>query len=264
MSILTDLTNKVGKIKNKIKSHKDYRTSVLNDFSCVRKAFFQVYQASGHKTFPGKTSDRILNVGFDPIEIFPVQINPNSISLDYYDSNKLSKATDASIYAGGPASIPLRYDNRGDINPGSVDLTLRYDIYDEYNARTMNGSIPENEISLHSDSNNSPITSLQKLRQYAGNTGRYFVLFTWGEIHVFGLLSSLDITYESFSRWGNPLSATTRVTINRQPLAYDSDGIEQDPFDCPQLQTGTVQAGAYRKYHDTAMRVQLTASNALR
>lgn len=263
MSILTDLTNKVSKIKNKIKSHKDYRTSVLNDFSCVRKAFFQVYQASGHKTFPGKVNDRILEMGFDPIEIFPVQINPNSISLDYYAA-KQQKTPDASIYAGGPASIPLRYDNRGDINPGSVDLTLRYNIYDEYSARTMNGSIPENEISLHSDNNDSPITSLQKLRQYAGNTGHYFVLFTWGEIHIFGLLSSLDITYESFSRWGNPLSATTRVTIDRQPLAYDSDGIEQDPFDCPQLKTGTVAASAYRKYHDAAMRVQLTASNALR
>ena len=263
MSILTDLTNKVGKIKNKIKSQ-DYRTSVLNDFSCVRKAFFQIYQVNGGKTFKGTDYSRTLNYTFEPIEIFPVQINPNSIRLDYYDSDKLSKATDAPISSDEHTSIPLKSDNRGDINPGSVELTLEYNIYDEYNARTMNGSIPENEISLHSDNNNSPITSLQKLREYTGNVGHYFVLFTWGEIHIFGLLNSLDVSYHSFSRWGNPLSATAMLRIDRQPLMYYANGIEKDPLDCPQLQTGAAKASAYRKYHDTAMRVQLTASNALR
>lgn len=203
----------------------DYRTSVLNDFSAVSKAFFQIYHDEGIPTMnPG---DNMLNRQFKYKKEFPVQINPNTLRLDYYATSKQQRRdAEVPLPAAGCIAVPMVETDRR-FDAGHVDITLDYNIFDEYNARTMYGYVPGTGISLHSDGKG--ITSLEELRRYAGREG-YYAMFIWGEIHVFGLFEKLNVTYNAFSRWGEPLRASAEVTIDRQPLGYDSDGIELDPL----------------------------------
>lgn len=209
-----------------------YRTSVLNDFSAVSKAFFQIYHDEGIPTMsPG---DNMLNRQFKYITDFPVQINPNDIKLDYYATSKQQRRdAEAPLPPAGCISVPMVETDRS-FDAGSVSISLDYNIFDEYNARTMYGYVPGTEISLHSDGKG--ITSLEELRKYAGRE-KYYAMFIWGEIHIFGFFKDLDVTYSAFSRWGEPLRAAVQVNILRQPLGYDGDGIEFDPLSlkCAQI-----------------------------
>lgn len=237
-----------------------YRTSVLNDFSTVRKAFFQVYHDEGYKHPSFAFSKEMVNRNFKFVDQFPVQLNPNSLHLDYYGKSKQQlKPIDSRFCAGVPLRTP---DPSGGGNAGEVSIELKYNIYDEYNARTMNGAIPGSEISLHSDG--QKVTSLEELRKYAGRF-EYYTMFIWGDIHIFGFLEDLKVDYTAFSCWGEPLTATANITIQRQGLEYDKNGIEKDPLDCINtLGSGIVEARFYRMEYDIAMRVGLLATNALR
>ncbi len=243
----------------------NYRTSVLNDFSSVRKAFFQIYKDKGAESSTASliTSKQQLNREFEFVEQFPVQINPNELKLDFYGDSK-KRMADVPIDTEDCQGIPLYNEKDLRFDTGGVDIDLKYNVYDEYKARTVDGAIPGNEISLHSDG--KTITSLEKLREYAGNRSGYYTMFIWGEIHIFGFMEKLNVTYESFSRWGEPLSATVQTTIARQPLGYNKEGIELDPLDCEKVlgKTGIAKAKSYTVDEDTAMRVQLLATNALR
>ena len=53
-----------------------------------------------------------------------------------------------------------------------------------------------------------------------------------GPIHYFGALESVNITYNVFSPWGEPLAASAIVEIAHQPLAFGDGGVEIDPEDC--------------------------------
>ncbi len=236
----------------------NYRTSVLKDFSIVRKAFFQVYKDDGFY----EVGEAMLNRKFKFKKQFPVQINPNEIKIDYGDAKKIKRDRN-DIAAAINYEVPFnQYDNT-DSEPAPVNISLKYDIYDEYNARTINGAIPKNEISLHSD---KKTTSLDELRVYAGNV-KYRIMFIWGEIHIFGFLNNLSITYDAFSCWGEPLKASAEIKIERQILGFNDKNIEIDPFDIrchATLGTEKNEAKVYTKFEDRAMRAALLANGALR
>lgn len=235
------ITGKVASAASKVAksaiANAKYCTSVLNDFGFVQKALFQVYRREGKSPSTGiKSNGRSANLKFEYKEQFPVQINPTDINFDYGKGSLKNDKSRVEVLQslGGIDLISTDY------NAGTVSIPLTYNIYDEYNARTANGAVTvADSISLHSSTH----TSLAKLRAYAGLPD-YFVLFRWGEIHIFGFLESLSVTYSVYSCWGEPLVGTATATIARQPLEFDSDGIEKDPCSCTQLKitTGTAEA----------------------
>ncbi len=234
-----------------------YCTSVLNDFSFVQKAYFYVYEKDGPYA---SANEHQCSICFAYKEFFPVQINPKSLTLNY-GSDKLPGVSasieqqDEGTSGGFPIISP-----RNRYSTGSLQISLDYNIYDEYNARTMNGSIPGtgNSISLHAGNH----TSLEELRNLAG-TNRY-VLFKWGEIQYFGALHSVDITYDAFSPWGEPLAASATIDIAHQPLAYNGSGIEIDPLECPQLKKMDITDKLKIEKQEKATTAGLLASNAMR
>ena len=252
MSILDSL-------KGAINNRHEYRTSVLMDFSCVKKAYFHVYQRNNPYTGTRHAADAPYS--FDYIESFPVQINPNSLTLDYGNDKKMTR--EQPLASVGKDSVPVVEPYRG-YSPGSLRITLEYNIYDEYNARTMNGGIPQNSISLYTG---NP-TSLDQVRLIAGNIQRKYVLFKWGPIHYFGALESVNITYNVFSPWGEPLAASAIVEIAHQPLAFGKDGVEIDPEDCKDhlkaTPTQRFELHQHEVRENSSVAIGLSATNALR
>ncbi len=259
MSIKDSLKRGLNAVTDKITNAREYRTSVLNDFSFVQKAYFYVYEKDGPYA---SANEHQYPDGFAYKEFFPVQINPNTLSLNY-GSNKLPgvNVSLAQQDEGASGGFPI-ISPRNRYSTGSLQISLEYNIYDEYNARTMNGSIPQNNISLHTGNH----TSLEKLRNLAG-TDRY-VLFKWGEIQYFGALQSVNITYNVFSPWGEPLAANATIDIAHQPLAFHDSGIEKgieiDPLNCPQLKKMDITDKLKIEKQEKATTAGLLASNAMR
>lgn len=249
-----DIADKGSKIKDSVVSNAKYCTSVLNDFGFVQKALFQIYRIGKNKKVVG-TGQKYLNREFKYKEQFPVQINPTDIDFDFsYGKDYLfnGKRNKRNMKTKSMDGVDL-VDTRSSFSPGSASMTLTYNIYDEYNARTSNGAVSIGEdISLHSGNH----TSLSKLREYAGLPD-YFVLFRWGEMHIFGFLEKVGISYSVYSPWGQPLVGEAKIDIARQPLGFDSEGREQDPCDCPQIKgtKGTAEAKKFNYAYKTMQRV---------
>ncbi len=230
-----------------------YRTSVLNDFSVVSKAFFRIYKSapkSGSMDSLKKIKgfSKVLGLNFTPIsEILPVQINPTSLSFKY-GNDKIFAHDKIPIEPSTSGGIQLTKPQRSKGEAGSLGISLIYDIYDEYYVKTMGGAL-STDFSLMSET----ATSLKTLSDYAGNNNNYYTLFIWGEIEYFGYLSDVDITYNAFSRWGTPLKADATITIEKQPLAYNNDGIEISPTNSSLLGTDPLKLKAYKKTEELAI-----------
>lgn len=235
-----------------------YRTSVLYDFSTVSKAKFYVFEedvvltdAKGQPTFKRVTSGDFK----DPL---PVQINPYEFEVTYGETGKsvapiensiLSKIDKNAPDCGG---IPIVKPKEGRPEPGSISIKLVYDIYDEYNVRTMDGINPLSNFSLESETH----TSLKRLGQIASAGGRYYVLFTWGDMEYFGLIKEVKATYKAFSRWGHALKADVDIIIENQPLAYDENtGVQKKP-----LESGALGVSAKEVRFSEAKDVALVAA----
>lgn len=165
-----------------------YRTNVLNDFSTVRKANFT-----------------LLSPNFDIEEIVPVQINPNDITYRCHSRGFNS--------VGGLGTKPGE-EVRGDSISAEyvLEMTLYYDFYDEYQARTLSGFLGSlDDFHLM----NEKYSSLAKLIQFSNQNPEGYVFFYWGPFKIFGRLETIDPTYKAFSQWGQPLKATANVTIKR-------------------------------------------------
>lgn len=243
-----------GKFKAAKKTIQDgtFCTNVLNDFSFVKKALFQVYFREGQVDTQG---GKRFEWSFKMREQFPVQINPSDIDIEFGKSVRThDKGRKEMTTLGG--SVPLTTILDEKYEPGTTTINLTYNIYDDYNARTANGALVENSVSLQSqDPDDESYTSLSKLKQYAGRTG-YYVLFRWGEIHIFGILSDVSVKYTVFSPWGQPLVGDATVTIKQQPLAFSNDDVEVDPCASGLLDTvGETKAKAYDEKAKIARRL---------
>lgn len=193
-----------------------YRTYVLNDASIVSKARFYILN---NQVNP--------NNEFEIEKILPVQINPTSIK----GANCFPRPAQISG-AGNPNDAALHrlfsvYPNVDDEKLShEIEIELKYNIYDEYKAATMDGMLgAASSLSLE----NPDVTSLYYLK----NCVPHCTLFLWGDIQIFGVIINVDYTYESFSRWGNPLSASATVTITEQPTGKDPT--ETKPLDSGRL-----------------------------
>ena len=237
-----------------------YRTHVLYDFSIVSKAKFYVF-AEDTSIFGKRINYKRADGEFkDPL---PVQINPDEFDVTYGSTVKSIGPIENSILNDRkdlPGGIPL-IKPQEPADTEEVEINLKYDIYDEYNVRTMDGTVPTADFSLESETH----TSLKRLGKIASSGGRYYVLFVWGDIEHFGLISSVNVKYTAFSRWGHPLKADVTVKIVEQPLGYDKYGAQEKPTASGRLSLSSLAEIKLSKNLEKAkLASALAASQALR
>ena len=200
----------VGIYDNFKSEFENYRKYVWNDFSIVEKARIQIIESGNDKTgdqvtigtcVPGSKNELTLK------EDLPVQINPSEFDYKYRINTKVLKGIRSTNKLEGVTFVSFG----GDYD-GSIEIPLIFDIYDEYNARTMNGTMTKDFSLTYAKS-----TSLPALIYYA-TEGAYYARFIWGDIAKFGLLSGVDVSYTAFSPWGQPLKANARVYITEMPI----------------------------------------------
>ena len=62
------------------------------------------------------------------------------------------------------------------------------------------------------------LTSLPKLIEYSNDPSIY-VLFRWGSVNFFGVIDSVDCSYDAFSCWGQPLKC--EATVNMKEIKVE-------------------------------------------
>lgn len=184
--------NKAAKVDKTINNSK-LITSTLKEFGTVEKAIIGFSN--------GSTTD-----------IMKVQINPYDIHLDLETMVRADAPTTAHI-SGDPRPVESE---KNPVPKGRIEFMLNYDFYDEYYARSANGS----GLSLNSLSSgngfhllNETYSSLARIMKYSRTTG-YYVYFKWGPFSYFGTMERVQPRYTAFSPWGEPLKANINVTIN--------------------------------------------------
>ncbi len=179
-------------IGSSLLSH-SYSAGVLNDFSVVEKATFTLIQL-GDINNPDSV---------DFSETIPVQINPSDLVFQY--SSPASYVAAGLNDLGGTMSSETYHEGES-----SLSVTLYYDFYDEYNARSASGALGFLE-SFHLM--NEKFSSLETLISFTQKQTNPHVLFRWGDINFYGVIESLSPAYRAFSQWGQPLKAEVSVTI---------------------------------------------------
>lgn len=166
-------------------------TSTLNDFSTVEKATI-----------------KLANSPKDEIKSIKVQINPNDINYSFYSK---PAGTQQLLYSKLLGNI---YEVESEANPlarGTMTFTLYYDFYDEYYARSANGSgFSLNNLTGSFDLTNEKYSSLQTIVEKSKE--RCFIYFKWGSIEEFGQIDTIGPEYNVFSPWGEPLKG--HITVN--------------------------------------------------
>ncbi|MBQ6143317.1 MAG: hypothetical protein IJI84_02345 [Clostridia bacterium] len=182
------------KIPEKIKKDPIWKTSsqitsTLNEFSTVEKAMLAFQYCDKN-----------------PIK---VQINPNDLEYEYQSQQDPTILLTSSL-DGKPREAVETTDPR---IKGTLTFTLNYDFYDEYYARSANGSgfslnsLTSNSFHLKNEKFSSLETIMQQSKLHAA------VLFKWGEIEEFGYIHTARPRYTAFSPWGEPLKAQVTITI---------------------------------------------------
>lgn len=222
----------------------NYRTGVVSDFSIVSKAVFYIF-IEDHR-FPINTPER-----FRYQCALPVQINPDELKEDFTRKN----SSHQSIIAGANDSSEINISVKS--NSDKISIELHYDIYDEYNIRTMDGliSTPDgNEFFSNISLKNEKLTSLPDLISYSRNDTVH-TLFKWGTMKYFGVFEDLNCRYKAFSRWGEPLKCDVTVMLQIE----DHQLINKETFI-----TGHKQIAAYEKASNIANRTALGLATAIR
>ena len=186
---------------NRIKVFKsEYRDSTLYDFSAVVRAKLYVFEY--------KQLDN-----FSLIETLPLQINPSR----YQRAKKNGIA--------GKMQINQLFENdlnHESNNNDSINIALVFNIVDEYKLKTNNGAIPW-PVDLNE------ATIINKLYEYA--TSDYRVLLKWGPLEFLSYISGITCDYDSFSPYGEPLSADVNLSLSKHingsfASKYDNTGNE--------------------------------------
>lgn len=203
MSLLSKAKSAASKVaegaKKGIKALKTTQqiTSTLNEFSTVEKAVL---------AFP--------HCKYSPIK---VQINPSDLTYEYQSQQDMSGLLTSSL-DGKPQELAVT-----ETNPnirGSLSFMLYYDFYDEYYARSANGSgFSLNSLTSSFHLKNEKFSSLETIIEQSKIHAPVF--FKWGEIEEFGYMHTASPRYGAFSPWGEPLKATINIVISI--LNYNSE-----------------------------------------
>lgn len=165
-------------------------TSTLNEFSTIEKAVL---------AFP--------YCKYSPIK---VQINPSDLTYEYQSYEDMKYLTLSSL-DGKPKDLTSTETNPR--NSGTLSFMLYYDFYDEYYARSANGSgFSLNSLTSSFHLKNEKFSSLETIIEQSKIHAP--VLFKWGEIEEFGYMHTASPRYSAFSPWGEPLKATVNITIS--------------------------------------------------
>lgn len=185
---------------------KNMRQFVWYDYSIVEKARIQIIKSDTliGTVVPGTDDSLSLDVEL------PVQINPSefSFSHQYGVTSTINNLKEAGTLAKGYVLQSF-----GGIDRSSCEIPLIYDIYDEYNARTLNGTTAEN-FSLFDPEATSLPTLIEKAK-----SGERYARFIWGDIKKFGLLTGISVRYTAFSPWGQALKAEATLSLTEHPAA---------------------------------------------
>lgn len=182
------------KIPEKIKKDPIWKTSsqitsTLNEFSTVEKA----------------------TLTFENVEKpIKVQINPSDLTYEYQTTGHLGELTISSLDGKpGPAISAETHP----YEKGSLSFMLYYDFYDEYYARSANGSgFSLNSLTSSFHLKNEKFSSLETIIEQSKIHAPVF--FKWGEIEEFGFIQTASPRYSAFSPWGEPLKATINIVIS--------------------------------------------------
>lgn len=205
---MAPLLNKVKSagtsIANKLTTE-NMRKYVWYDYSIVEKAHIQIIisRPTIGTVVPGTNNDLVADG--PPL---PVQINPSSFSFSYHTN--LNTKNQKLLGSDENLAKKRVLQAFGDVDRASIEIPLMFDIYDEYNARTMDGTMTK-DFSL----SNYKATSLPTLIEHAKNGNRY-AMFVWGDIKKFGLLTGINVTYTAFSPWGQALKAEATLELSEQ------------------------------------------------
>ncbi len=231
-------------------SSKKHRTSVLYDFSIVKKAKF--YEFTSSSTGVGDKKTYVFNK-----HIYTIQINPREISA----SMGVPRLRDDPALADNTQRHrSADYPNR----ENSLNIELRYDIFDEYMVRTGDGLLQGAFSDF--DLTSKDATSLRALMD-GYNDPNLAYLFKWGPIEYFGHIESLDFSYTAFSRWGHPLKGLGNLRLSQEGETIDSSGKTIDWVD----DKGTGQTliakeaiESLEKVEDLTLRAAIGTTQALR
>ena len=194
----------VKKVLKAIKSVADlkgltYRNSLLYDFSSVVRARIYVFS---YNSLIDDASGR-----FTLVDNLPVQINPEE-----YDRRK-SNGYKMDLQDAKNGKLPS-----GD----TMEFTLKFNIVDEYKLVTRDGLYP---IPLNLDE----VTIISKLFKYKNS--EYVVLFKWGPLAYLSTIVEVSCKYDSFSPYGEPLSAIVTVKFAKFKEQLVADVDDEDVID---------------------------------
>ncbi len=205
MGLLDKAKSVGGKVVNKLKTE-NMRQYVWYDYSIVEKARIQIIESDKliGSVVPGTDESLSLDVEL------PVQINPSEFNFSHhYGVN----STINMLKEEGTLAKGYVLQSFGGIDRSSCEIPLIYDIYDEYNARTMNGTMTK-DFSLFDPKATSLPTLIEKAK-----SGERYARFIWGDIKKFGLLTGIIVRYTAFSPWGQALKAEATLSLTEHPAA---------------------------------------------
>lgn len=168
---------------------KNYRTYTLYDFSTTLKVKIFVFEAKDVSSFA-------------PIckKTLPAQINP-----DNFDWHTYKKSANSFI---------ATRDNENQGKPeeedkSTIHMEFQFNLVDEYEARTMGGKLPI-------DFNIDDMTILGDLRDCA--CSKYICVLKWGPLEEVVRIARVECKYDSYSPYGEALSASANVTFETTNL----------------------------------------------
>lgn len=168
---------------------KNYRTYTLYDFSTTLKLKIFVFTAEEVSSFAPRYKVAL-----------PAQINPENIECHTYKKSALS------VINVLDASKPE------DVDKTRINMSFTFNLVDEYEARTMNGKLPI-------DFNIDDMTIIGALRMYANSN--YISVLKWGPLEEVVRITKVECKYDSYSPYGEALSATADVTFETTNLAHE-------------------------------------------
>ena len=168
---------------------KNYRTYTLYDFSTTLKLKIFVFEANDASSIVPTYIDSL-----------PAQINPDNIEFHTYKKSAMSVIN--VLDEGKPE----------DEDKTSINMSFTFNLVDEYEARTMGGKLPI-------DFNIDDMTIIGALRAYANSN--YISVLKWGPLEEVVRITKVGCKYDSYSPYGEALSATADVTFETTNLTED-------------------------------------------